>query len=311
MTRERYEWQQHRVSTDRLIEVTARINDFVDEPVSPLVEEFARVLGSPWAAMREANGTAWEATPGEMTMNSQNFLQLIHSKGREHTQLLRYVPPNLLDITDDQLAELHHAVPVIMRASYPPDFAKAFEHDWNSMLVHCGYKEDLPDRTVAEIPPVEATITTASEAKQHIIDNARQYVLSLDWSWAFDYEVAEADIKRWFDYSYPHILAKNAVTPVLTVYDVIRDAEVVEQLPEHHRLILDEQYMLALLMDHISPEDATFLRDCLCLYVADDIAERFGSDAAGKLLMTSPGMLQAVERQMRYFYMDEGQGTPD
>ncbi len=295
-------WQNHRVSTDRLIEVCANLNDYVDEPVSPLVTEFARIIAAPWQAWQDDYEVAFRAVPSEMVGNTLNFLELIRTRGQEQQQLLRYVSPNFFNITEDQLRELYFAVPIIMKAAYPLDFAEVIENNWDGVLKYWGYKEDLPNKTVDEIEPVNNPINSVEEAKSIIIDYAREKVVALDWQWALGSDIEADDIPSLFDAIYPRVINRISIAPVLAVFHTTRDSETLSNIPSQQKINLEDHKTLALLFDSINAEVATFIRDQLCIMLPDEIGERLGVDiAAGKLLITNPGLQQAAERSFAYF----------
>lgn len=294
-------WRSHRVSTEYLIEVCENINDFVDEPVSPLVEEFASVFASPYLAQYKEDGVYWSVTPWEVGYQGARFLQLLRMKGHcggdeYYEGLLRYIPPNLLNVDDDELKELYLTFPTIVKEGFPQDFAQEVEMRWEGILKNWGYKEDLPSKTVDEIEPVADTVTTAEQAKIAIIDSAQEIITSLDWQWALGNEsLTVAKIAELFQAYFPRALKNMYIIPHIAVLAHDQNEDDLNRMTEDQKVELNNNTSLVLPLGPVSAEDANFLRAALCIDVVEEISRHFGSDeAAGKLLMTNPVLSQAI-----------------
>ncbi len=301
-------WQSHRVSTERFIEVCQNLNHVLEEPVSPLVEEFASVIAYAYSAQNEAMGFTWAVTPEELSMHAGHSLQVLRKKEKcasdpLYDGLFKHMPPNLLSVDAEQLQELYLAIPTIVRAGFPQDFADEVDRRWDSTLKYWGYREDLPRKSVDELLPITEVISTVDRAKVMIVDSAEEVITKLDWQWAIgDEELTEARITELFHAYLPCVLNRASIVPVLGVLRNEVDIETLAMIPADQNVNVNEYFSLVLPTGPISSEDATLVRDNVCLSVAEEISGHFGSsDAVGKLLMTNPGLQQAIQRQYTYF----------
>lgn len=116
-------------------------------------------------------------------------------------------------------------------------------------------------------------IGTIGDAEKYIIEDARNKVLALDWSFAGD-RLDRDKINQYFDLSSHLILRQSGLNLPLNLLDSGKpeEAEILEDLSPLQKKQIVENYWLVMLKSEIWPEEATFIRDWLYLKAIDFVA---------------------------------------
>lgn len=237
------------------------LRTFEDESLSPRVIEFARFL-----ADRLDSGSATIVPTGLVVCSSLSIYDLEQGVDGFTGKPIKN---SLVGLGKPEYDELLRHVPHLARVAFPEEFAAEVQDFMvkNSLL-------PAPEATIA--PTLEVgeiitePVTNLAQAKEMIVEPAKQRLLALDWA-KLGANVAE--IPRWFDAGYPLTLRNAPYNLPLTVLLESRPSEkvYVDALPPSHKEPLGANFWLVQTEAEIDPETATTMRDHVFLKGVDII----------------------------------------
>lgn len=258
------------------------INGYYPEQLDQVVASYAGYLASTFEKFYAVHEQYPSMTPIDFVYTAKFHLDNLEEKeGNE-----RY-PEELQNLSRDELELIYLAIPKMAEAAFSRKFSAEVRKMWDATLVAHGMKEEMPQKVLSDFPELNKDLTTLDEVKAWIVDDLRETMLRLDWSWAMGRNMTDGKILAAFDKNIAGVLADdNANSPVR-----LKDGS------------LTTSSKRAPLID---ARQSNFLRDWVLTQMLEKISQTAGGldvvggeDVAAKFLETNPGVFDAYMRVVK------------